>query len=211
MDSRVCAFCAGEISGGRAGAKYCSVECNNASLAARRKAEKWAGVSTDRSCEACGGSMDGKRPHARFCSRPCKSIAGDRRRRGSMTCGERYAFDHARYLKESERRKAYQREYHQRNKELTRAIRLKRRGRLKVSGANLTDKDWRDLVLRYRNCCAYCGVGGVDLQRDHVIPLSRGGSNAVGNIAPACARCNYAKGVRLASDFRHRVLPNIVV
>ena len=40
--------------------------------------------------------------------------------------------------------------------------------------------------------CVYCG--GPPESRDHVIPLSRGGSNNIGNLVPACHRCNNMKG-----------------
>ena len=39
--------------------------------------------------------------------------------------------------------------------------------------------------------CFYCGgLGGCI---DHVIPLSRGGSNGIGNYLPACIKCNSSK------------------
>jgi 5-methylcytosine-specific restriction endonuclease McrA len=40
--------------------------------------------------------------------------------------------------------------------------------------------------------CAYCGAGG-DLHIEHVVPISRGGGHAIGNIVPACESCNYSK------------------
>jgi 5-methylcytosine-specific restriction endonuclease McrA len=47
-------------------------------------------------------------------------------------------------------------------------------------------------VFDYR--CAYCGLGDRPLQRDHVIPLSRGGLDHPANVVPACGPCNSAKG-----------------
>jgi HNH endonuclease len=38
---------------------------------------------------------------------------------------------------------------------------------------------------------------------EHLVPLSRGGTNAPENLAPACAACNGAKGDRLPSEWRH--------
>lgn len=53
----------------------------------------------------------------------------------------------------------------------------------------------REYVLhRGGHRCAYCGAKNVPLQLDHVIPRSRGGSNRVANLVPACAPCNRAKG-----------------
>jgi hypothetical protein len=40
--------------------------------------------------------------------------------------------------------------------------------------------------------CAYCG-DEAQLQVDHVIPLSRGGTNDRANLAPACKSCNMDK------------------
>jgi len=40
--------------------------------------------------------------------------------------------------------------------------------------------------------CAYCGADG-DLHIEHVVPISKGGGHAIGNIVPACESCNYSK------------------
>ena len=42
--------------------------------------------------------------------------------------------------------------------------------------------------------CAYCGVVDQPLQRDCVLPISRGGSYTLENVVPACAACNQSKG-----------------
>ena len=56
---------------------------------------------------------------------------------------------------------------------------------------------WRDLrehtFHRDNYTCQYCGERGGKLHCDHVIPLSRGGSNKPGNLATACAACNLSK------------------
>jgi 5-methylcytosine-specific restriction endonuclease McrA len=53
------------------------------------------------------------------------------------------------------------------------------------------DQLWRRWV-QFDHCCAYCGVHG-DLHMEHVIPISKGGEHHLGNIVPACQRCNYSK------------------
>lgn len=52
--------------------------------------------------------------------------------------------------------------------------------------------------------CAYCGkeVSLKKITRDHVIPKSKGGANAVENILPACKSCNQSKGDMNLDDFR---------
>ena len=53
--------------------------------------------------------------------------------------------------------------------------------------------DLREQVLaRDRYTCAYCG--GLAGQVDHVVPLAKGGSNALTNLVAACRRCNNPKG-----------------
>lgn len=62
-------------------------------------------------------------------------------------------------------------------------------------------RDRRRLLARYRNECVYCGSRG-KIVFDHVIPLTRGGSHGVGNLAPSCIPCNRAKGTRLLTEWR---------
>jgi 5-methylcytosine-specific restriction endonuclease McrA len=50
--------------------------------------------------------------------------------------------------------------------------------------------------------CAYCGKTGVILTKDHVRPISRGGSDGIENIAPACSSCNSSKGRRTLAEWR---------
>jgi len=53
------------------------------------------------------------------------------------------------------------------------------------------DELWRRW-LEFDHCCAYCGIDG-DMHIEHVIPISKGGEHHLGNIVPACQRCNYSK------------------
>lgn len=67
----------------------------------------------------------------------------------------------------------------------------------------ITKRDWCRLLAAYWNCCAYCGDQSDKLlEMEHVIPLARGGRHAIGNIVPACARCNRSKNDRLLVEWR---------
>lgn len=57
---------------------------------------------------------------------------------------------------------------------------------------DLTDEQWAALTSAWDGC-AYCGAGDGPLQRDCVLPLSRGGRYTLTNIAPACRSCNASK------------------
>ena len=69
-----------------------------------------------------------------------------------------------------------------------------RRRQLRVRAADndLTDAEWCALVSAWGGC-AYCGAVGVALQRDCVLPISRGGRYTLDNVVPACASCNASK------------------
>lgn len=50
-----------------------------------------------------------------------------------------------------------------------------------------------DSKRRPRGCCQKCGTRRNHLQKDHVIPKSRGGSDDVDNIQYLCANCHEDK------------------
>jgi 5-methylcytosine-specific restriction endonuclease McrA len=55
-------------------------------------------------------------------------------------------------------------------------------------GPHFTGAEWLALVEACGGACLACGVVE-DLTVDHIVPLSLGGSNAIGNIQPLCAAC----------------------
>jgi 5-methylcytosine-specific restriction endonuclease McrA len=57
---------------------------------------------------------------------------------------------------------------------------------------DLSDEQWTALKAAW-NGCAYCGATDRPLQRDCVLPISRGGRYTLDNIAPACGSCNASK------------------
>lgn len=57
---------------------------------------------------------------------------------------------------------------------------------------DLTDAQWAALREAWGGC-AYCGATDRALQRDCVLPLSRGGRYTLTNIVPACGPCNASK------------------
>jgi hypothetical protein len=67
-------------------------------------------------------------------------------------------------------------------------------------GRRLLPYEWQVLriivLARDDYTCVYCG-SDADLHVDHRIPVSRGGSNGLENLATACGPCNLAKGAKL--------------
>lgn len=56
---------------------------------------------------------------------------------------------------------------------------------------DLTETHWAALMDAWGGC-AYCGAGG-PLQKDCMLPISRGGRYTVSNVVPACGSCNASK------------------
>jgi 5-methylcytosine-specific restriction endonuclease McrA len=63
----------------------------------------------------------------------------------------------------------------------------------------ITSSAWETKLAEYQGCCAYCG--NVATQRDHVVPLARGGSHTLDNLVPVCGPCNRFKGDKLLSEW----------
>jgi 5-methylcytosine-specific restriction endonuclease McrA len=57
---------------------------------------------------------------------------------------------------------------------------------------DLTDDQWSTLKTMWGGC-AYCGATDGALQRDCVLPVSRGGRYILDNVVPACRSCNTSK------------------
>ena len=57
---------------------------------------------------------------------------------------------------------------------------------------DLSAEQWTALKEAWGGC-AYCGEVALPLQRDCVLPISRGGRYTLDNIAPACPSCNASK------------------
>lgn len=96
---------------------------------------------------------------------------------------------------------------------LTRFVHVPRRFRRHVTNTFLFARD------QYK--CQYCGRHVTDfkpreaLTRDHLIPLSRGGTNDWTNVITACSPCNTRKGNRLPEEIgmhplTHPVEPHFV-
>jgi 5-methylcytosine-specific restriction endonuclease McrA len=72
----------------------------------------------------------------------------------------------------------------------------KRRSLIKNSISDLTAVQWEEIQSSQNYCCALCGEKKT-LQRDHIIPASKGGAFTKSNIQGLCANCNYRKSNKM--------------
>lgn len=80
-----------------------------------------------------------------------------------------------------------------------------------------TQSEWESKRASQNGLCHYCGLKSLDLEptlvqgrlvrhvmpltKDHMIPLSRGGSDRIDNIVGACRECNERKHTMTAEEF----------
>jgi 5-methylcytosine-specific restriction endonuclease McrA len=79
----------------------------------------------------------------------------------------------------------------------------KRRARKRAAPGNFTGADARKLFVAQEGFCAACYASIIDgYHVDHIMPLSRGGSNWPDNLQLLCPPCNHSKGAKTMSEWR---------
>lgn len=55
-------------------------------------------------------------------------------------------------------------------------------------------------LSEYGDVCHLCGISGATTA-DHIVPRSHGGSDALDNLRPAHASCNYSRGNKTIEEW----------
>ena len=97
------------------------------------------------------------------------------------------------------RRERY-REWCRSNPEAKRAADHRYRARKLQADGHFTGAQFAELCEFFGGCCFYCDERR-PLTADHMMPLTRGGSNWIENIAPACRSCNSQKGDKTVDEY----------
>lgn len=93
------------------------------------------------------------------------------------------------YYNEKQRNDPRYKEKKRIRKHIRRALEKKAKGKF-------TLKDWKRILKEHFFRCAWCGTKH-GLTIDHVIPLSKGGSNFPSNLQPLCRSCNSRKSNKI--------------
>jgi 5-methylcytosine-specific restriction endonuclease McrA len=89
--------------------------------------------------------------------------------------------------------------YIKNNPERNRNASAKRRVRQMQNGVYLiTSKELKNL---YSANCFYCGFNK-NIEIDHIVPISRGGSHSIGNLISACMTCNRSKNNKYLVEWK---------
>ena len=95
----------------------------------------------------------------------------------------------------------YKNQWKKRNRDKVNLGKKLRRCKMRGIEGSHTLKEWELLKKKYNYCCAICGMQEpfTDqwyqwLTEDHIIPISKDGTNKIDNIQPACMICNSKKG-----------------
>ena len=97
--------------------------------------------------------------------------------------------------KHAEERNKYSLEYRKLHPEKSVAATNHRRAQKLASGGSHTEEEWQSLKAFYNFKCLRCEKQEpeIKLTRDHVIPLTKSGTDSIDNVQPLCARCNSKK------------------
>jgi len=114
--------------------------------------------------------------------------------------GQISAYQARYYLENAGRVKARIAAYQAANPEKKWHMESKRRARKAANGGSHTLEELIQKFADLGSRCFYCGVQG-KLTIDHDVPLSRGGTDYIDNILPACRSCNSRKNKKTGAEF----------
>ena len=131
-----------------------------------------------------------------------KRVLDAHRRWRSRNRSRANAYSMAWYTRNKEQHRAIASRWAKKNPEKAKANTYRRLARLKSAPGAFTGKQLLKVLEKYGRRCVYCGEAYECI--DHVIPLSRGGSNYPSNLRPSCLPCNSSKGAKFLSEWPGR-------
>jgi 5-methylcytosine-specific restriction endonuclease McrA len=111
-------------------------------------------------------------------------------RKNKLPMTEQHAYKGIR--KEGQSKQIYHQNYCRRHPKNISHLKSRRYARERNAIGSHTLQEWEDLKIEFNNRCAFCR-GKKKLTKDHIIPLSEGGTDYIDNIQPLCRNCNSRK------------------
>ncbi len=103
--------------------------------------------------------------------------------------------------KNKDKRKKYKDAWRAKNREHTNFLTRKYIYRRKHAAGGMSFQDSLWLKTLFKGGCAYCRDGKGDTL-DHILPLSKGGTNDKENLVMACRSCNSSKGAKTIGEWK---------
>lgn len=158
---------------------------------ANKPSHKGYNSAVNFNCDNCSLSVWEKKSHydkkkRHFCSMSCYSEF----RKTSLPFTEQHSYKGVR--KEGESKQIYHKNYVARHPDIISHLKSRRYAIEKSSKGNHSLFEWNALKSAYDNKCAYC-KSGEKMTKDHILPLSKGGTDFIENIQPLCKSCNSKK------------------
>jgi len=127
-----------------------------------------------------------KKKKKHFCSMKCYSEY----RKNKMDFTEQPNYQGIRKLGQS--KQIYHKNYCKKHPDTIAHLKARRYAKEKNAKGSHTLREWEDLKIKFNNKCVFCKKEE-KLTKDHIIPLSEGGSDFIENIQPLCKSCNSKK------------------
>jgi hypothetical protein len=145
-----------------------------------------------------------KKSHKRYQENPEKKRRNKKWQQENLEKCREYNRKHRHLENSCEHQRKYQQKYRKENpgksRENNRISHIKTRAKRSGAEGFHSTQQWINLKEQYGNHCLDCGIHESKLTSrrkaerhltpDHIIPLSRGGTNWISNIQPLCLPCN---------------------
>lgn len=148
-------------------------------------------AKTDRKKETARKYREANREHLNACSRVRHANNPKKQREATA----------AWYRKNKERVSEYNRDYKKKHRKLIAFLQRQYVSRKNGAVGTATEEQIKSRLDYHGNRCIYCGRDG-PMEIEHMIPLSRGGTNWPANLAPACRSCNSSKRSKTFFEFK---------
>jgi 5-methylcytosine-specific restriction endonuclease McrA len=186
-----CLHCGVSAASRKGGTQYCSDKCRS-DAGALSDSLKRAARRTPVQCRICGVSFVPKvKGQSPTCESPVCWEENNKRKRQAAAS--------AYYYRNPGKCRNAARAWFNSNPGKTANYQHQRRSRMAGNKSGTISK--REIKRLLESPCLACGATGSSTV-EHLIPVSRGGSHTIGNLAPLCGPCNSSKGPRTWMEWR---------